>query len=155
MMMLAPQSWSSFSLNWLYVVGTSTMGTLGYSFLNLVQNSLMSIPDFSLLWIITPSAPAAMYALARSSASSTECPAMMLSRRAMIMNSLVTWAFFPARIFSQKSSTGARVCSTSVPKREFLLRPILSSMMTADIPLRSRVRTVNTKCSGLPPVSPS
>ena len=142
MMMFAPHSWSSLSLNWLYVVGTRTMGTLGYSFLNLVQNSLMSMPDFSLLWIITPSAPAAMYALARSSASSTECPAMMLSRRAMIMNSLVTWAFFPARIFSQKSSIAAWVCTTSVPKREFFFRPVLSSMMTMDTPIRSRERTV-------------
>ena len=43
----------------------------------------------------------------------------------------------------------------SVPKSEFFFSPVLSSMMTAEMPLRSKVRTVKMKCSSLPPVSPS
>ena len=71
------------------------------------------------------------------------------------MNSFVRWAFFPARIFSLKFSMVSWVCCTSVPKRLFFFSPVLSSMITIDTPIRSRLRTVYTKCSVSPPVSPS
>ena len=60
----------------------------------------------------------------------------------MIMNSLVFNAFFPAEIFRQKFSTLSCRCSASVPNREFRFSPVLSSMITADTPSRSRLRTV-------------
>ena len=70
------------------------------------------------------------------------CSKIKLSIRAMIMNSLVFRACFPWRILWQKFSMLSCCCSTSVPKREFRFKPILSSMITADTPMRSRVRTV-------------
>ena len=73
----------------------------------------------------------------------------------MIINSSVRCALFPAEIFSQKRSMDSCVCTTSVPNREFFLSPVLSSIMIAETPNRSNVRTLYTKCSGSPPVSPS
>ena len=62
--------------------------------------------------------------------------------RAMIMNSSVRCAALPAAIFSEKFSIVSCVCATSVPKRELRFAPVLSSMMTAETPMRSRVRTL-------------
>ena len=78
-----------------------------------------------------------------------------LSILAMIMKSSVSCAFFPAAILALKFSMLSWVCSTSLPKREFFLSPVLSSIMMADTPIFSRVLTVYTKCSVSPPVSPS
>ena len=47
-----------------------------------------------------------------------------------------------ARILLQKFSMESCVCATSVPKREFFFNPVLSSIMTADTPMRSKVRTL-------------
>ena len=73
----------------------------------------------------------------------------------MIMKSRVTWACLPALILSANACGSSRTCTASVPNSEFCLRPVLSSMMTADTPARSRVLTVYLKCSMRPPVSPS
>ena len=70
------------------------------------------------------------------------CSRIRDSIRAQIMKSVVFLAFWPALIFSQKFSMVSWVCSTSVPKRLFFFRPVLSSMMTMETPMRSRVRTV-------------
>ena len=102
-----------------------------------------------------PSAPAATNARARSKASSTPFSKIRLSIRAMIIKSSVNWAFFPARILALKFSMLSCVWATSVPNREFFFSPVLSSMMTAETPIFSSVRTVYTKCSVMPPVSPS
>ena len=75
--------------------------------------------------------------------------------RGMIMKSSVTCARLPICSRTQNSSIVDWVCSTSVPNNEFFLSPSLSSMITAEAPSRSSDRTVNTKCSGFPPVSPS
>ena len=66
----------------------------------------------------------------------------MLFDSKMIMKSSVSWACLPARILAENSSMPAWVCSTSVPNRLFFLSPVLSSMMIADTPMRSRVRTL-------------
>jgi len=73
----------------------------------------------------------------------------------MIIKSSVICAFLPTLIFSQKPSIESCVCIASVPNKEFFFSPILSSIITAEIPNLSKVLTVNTKCSILPPVSPS
>ena len=62
--------------------------------------------------------------------------------RAMIMNSRVFSAALPAAIFAQKFSMLSWVWGTSVPKREFFFSPVLSSIITADTPMRSSVRTL-------------
>ena len=71
------------------------------------------------------------------------------------MKSRVICASLPARILAWNPSMVSCVCTASVPKREFCFKPTLSSMITQEIPKRSSVRTVNPKCSTLPPVSPS
>ena len=75
--------------------------------------------------------------------------------RAMIIKSSVSCAFLPAAILALKFSMVSCVCATSVPNSEFFFRPVLSSMITAETPIFSSVRTVYTKCSVSPPVSPS
>ena len=62
--------------------------------------------------------------------------------RAQIMKSFVRRAWQPARIFSLKCSMEYWVWTTSVPKRLFFFRPVLSSMITMETPMRSRERTV-------------
>ena len=105
--------------------------------------------------IMIASAPASTNANARSNASSSPRSSIRLSIRAHIMNSFVFCAFFPARILSLKPDILSCVCFTSVPNKLFFFRPVLSSIITIETPRRSRVLTVYTKCSGLPPVSPS
>ncbi len=83
------------------------------------------------------------------------CSKIKLSIRAQIIKSFVRCAFFPAIIFLEKSSIDACVCNTSFPNKEFFFNPILSSIITIDTPIRSKERTVYTKCSASPPVSPS
>lgn len=73
----------------------------------------------------------------------------------MTMKSSPTCAARPARILSQKTSTSSWVCTTSLPNSEFFFSPVLSSMIVAEIPSRSMLRTFSSKCSGLPPVSAS
>ena len=126
-----------------------------FSCLKVSQNSKISSGVFRLECIIIPSAPALTYALARLSASSIPCSRIRLSIRAIIMKSSVLCASLPALIFSQKCSMLSCVCTTSVPNNEFFLRPVLSSMITADTPTLSSVLTLYTKCSVSPPVSPS
>ena len=81
-----------------------------------------------------------MRALFRASS----CPRLRIrdSIRAMIIKSSVSLTFFPAAIFSQKFSIVSCVCFTSVPNREFFFNPVLSSMMIAETPILSSVRTV-------------
>ena len=78
-----------------------------------------------------------------------------LSIRAMIIKSSLSCACFPALIFSQKWAMLSCVCSTSLPNKEFFFNPVLSSIIIAETPRRSKVRTLYTKCSIKPPVSPS
>ena len=42
----------------------------------------------------------------------------------------------------KKFSIESCVCSTSVPNREFFFKPVLSSIITAETPIRSNVRTL-------------
>ena len=102
-----------------------------------------------------PSAPASTYANALTSASSNPFSKIRLSIRAIIIKSFVRCARFPALIFAVKFSILSCVCSTSVPNKEFFLSPVLSSIITAETPTRSNVLTLYTKCSIIPPVSPS
>ncbi len=74
---------------------------------------------------------------------------------AIIIKSSVTCAFFPILIFKVNSSSVANSCFTLVPNKEFFFNPTLSSIITALIPFLSKVLTVKTKCSAIPPVSPS
>ena len=72
-----------------------------------------------------------------------ECdPRNKSSWKLLIINSSVSCVALPAAIFSQKCSILSCVCMTSVPNREFLFSPILSSIIIADTPIRSNERTV-------------
>lgn len=153
--MFEPAATSSSSVMVLYVVGTVTTGTFVSNWSYAARKLSTSSGLFSFEWIMMASAPASMKALARLSASSSPQPAMSASSRAMIMNSSVTLAAWPARILAQKSSTSASSCLRSVPNREFCFSPVLSSMMHAETPIASSERTVKWKISGAPPVSPS
>ncbi len=75
--------------------------------------------------------------------------------RAKIKKSRVVNARFPALIFSANIIGSSKVCITSVPNKEFFFNPVLSSIIIAETPSRSNVLTLYTKCSSLPPVSPS
>jgi len=102
-----------------------------------------------------PSAPASRNALALFNASSIPCSKIRLSIRAIIIKSSVSCTFLPAAILALKFSIVSCVCATSVPNREFFFKPVLSSIIMAETPIRSSVRTRYTKCSVSPPVSPS
>ena len=101
-----------------------------------------------------PSTPDSIYFLARITASSIPNPAIRLSKRAITINTSVTRASRPRTIFRENTSGFSKVCIAEA-SRLFRLGNILSSIITADTPKRSKSRTKYSNCTSDPPVSPS
>ena len=65
------------------------------------------------------------------------------------------WLEYAKKIISWNAEDKGKPIEERKPIKLFFFSPVLSSIITALTPMRSNVRTLYTKCSVNPPVSPS